>query len=298
MSDLSYVTQAHLGLVSVSGGDARRFLHAQTSQDIADLPPSRWTTAAWLSAKGRVRALFDVVPYGDDDFWLVTPADNVPFLATELGRFVLRADVRLTPVDALGVVALAGRPDAWLDSRQIELSPPGIAVADGLTLVSIARDRIDLIGDAEALARASAGLEPTTADTVARHAIAAGRPEVPALLRERYTAHMLSLDLIEAVSFTKGCYPGQEIVARTQNLGRSRRRLRRFFVAGGPRPEPGSAILAEGQEIGEVNRTAATTDGYELLAVAERRQADESLALPDGRALTALPLPNDPEPVT
>ncbi len=230
--------EANLGLISVTGTDARRFLHAQTTRDLLDPAAAAGTTAAWLSAKGRVRAIFDIVPH-DSGLWLVLEAERIDWLIRELRKFVLRADVVLAADTDNADAVIARLPDAT-----------GLA------------------------------------------AVRAGRAAVPEALAERYTAHMLNLDLLGAVSFTKGCYPGQEIVARTEHLGEVKRRLRRFSTGPGTRPAAGDAVIEPGGDpIGEVNRAAATDDGYELLAVVTLERANQPLTLIDGRELRPLPLP-------
>jgi folate-binding protein YgfZ len=229
--------QPELGVVRVSGRDARRFLHAQMTQAINDLPASGRILAAWLSARGRVRALFEVVADGDT-LWLILPADNCDYLVTELSRFILRADARLE------TAATATLPAALAD---IDLHRSDAAVVD---------------------------------------AIRRGLPEVTAALRERYIPHMLNLDRLGAVSLTKGCYPGQEIVARTTNLGQVKRRLSRFALGAGERPAPGDELVAaDGTSAGEINRVAATASGFELLAVVPIDAGNLRLGS-DGRVLT------------
>jgi tRNA-modifying protein YgfZ len=103
---------------------------------------------------------------------------------------------------------------------------------------------------------------------------------------------MLNLDRLGAISFTKGCYPGQEIVARAQNLGEVKRRLARFRAGTGARPESGGVLIdAASQPVGEIDRVAAAGTGYELLAVTRIDAPLERLTLEtDGRVLEPLPL--------
>ena len=88
--------------------------------------------------------------------------------------------------------------------------------------------------------------------------IAAGLPLVSAATSEQFIPQMLNLDLLDAVSFTKGCYTGQEIVARTHHLGRVKRRTMRFRLAAGPAPAPLQILLVDGAQAAEVLLTATT----------------------------------------
>lgn len=285
------------GLVRVSGRDARAFLHAQTTQAIDDLPADATRPAAWLNPQGRVRALFDVLADGDD-FWLILPTDGRQTLIRDLGRYVLHADVALAIDADHAVHSLLGASDDWLGGQGLRLPAHAVARADGAVFVRIAPGLIEVIARRDAKPPALVGLDAAGPDAAARAAIAEGRAEITAAQSERYVAQMLDLDVLGAVSFTKGCYPGQEIVARIANRGAVKRRLRRFATAAGERPAPGDGIVdAAGATAGEVNRAAAAADeGFELLGVVDLDAAARPLALAaDGRELRPRRLPgHDP----
>lgn len=294
MTELRYRRASDLGLLRVTGRDARRFLHAQTTQHLSELPGHETRLAAWLTAKGRVRALFDVVAEGET-LWLVTDAESAGWLAGQMLGFVLRSDVRLEAVSDRAVYTLLGDSLDWLADRGIAIAPRAAAVGNGGIWFPIAPGRVDVVAMPGEIEAALDGLGIADPDAAALAAIAAGRPEVPAALRDRYVPQMLNLDRLDAVSFTKGCYPGQEIVARTQNLGEVKRRLERFRCGPGPRPEAGAVVIdATSQAAGEVNRAAAAGGGYELLAVTRLDAAGTGLTLEhDGRPLEPLPPPPD-----
>jgi hypothetical protein len=122
--------------------------------------------------------------------------------------------------------------------------------------------------------------------------IAAGLPQVFAATSEQFIPQMLNLDLIDGVSFTKGCYAGQEIVARTHHLGRVKRRTMRFHLAaGGATPAPLSSLLLDGVKAADVLMTAETEGGIELLAVTNLDAAGKKLQLEDGRSAEPRSLP-------
>ncbi|HEY5666270.1 MAG TPA: hypothetical protein VIV64_06065 [Gammaproteobacteria bacterium] len=286
MTNTCYCRRDDLALINVSGADARQFLHAQTTQNIADLPPDEARLAAWLTPKGRVLALFDVVPDGES-FWLMTAADNAGWLVERMRLFVLRSDVVLEVAAESAVWSVWGDVTAWLATRDIDLDPGFVArQADSLWLRS-GEQLVHVIVHGDAPAGLFAAAQAESAEHAAAVEIAAGRPALPAALRDRYVPQMLDLDRLDAISFSKGCYPGQEIVARTHNLGQVKRRLARFGIEDGARPLPGAEIVDEsGQATGEVVRTAPGTGGYEVLAVVPIDTAERSLALAaDGRTL-------------
>jgi hypothetical protein len=115
-----------------------------------------------------------------------------------------------------------------------------------------------------------------------------GQPQVVAATSEAFIAQMLNLDLIGGISFSKGCYTGQEIVARTQNLGRIKRRTFRYRVDGGTPPAPLAGLYIDGSKVAEVLTSAAWGGSVELLAVTSLDARDRVLTLDDGRS--AVPL--------
>jgi folate-binding protein YgfZ len=290
MTDIRFCADTGLGLVRVSGKDARAFLHAQTTQRLDDLDASESRLAAWLNAKGRVRALFDVVADGDA-FWLILPREETDYLIQGLKLFVLRADVQLeAPTDRV-VASVIGPVDQWLTRRGQRLDAHGVAVTPDAILVRSGAQRIDLLARPETIAELSAGLDEASSEDFELVAVRQQLPAINASTRETYIPQMLSLERLGAVSFDKGCYPGQEIVARTQNLGSVKRRLKHFKVGPGPRPESGSAVVtAGGDPAGETNRVARSGDGFEVLAVVTMAEDELKLAS-DGRALHSQVVP-------
>jgi folate-binding protein YgfZ len=294
MTDVRYCRRLDLALVRVAGGDARRFLHAQTTQAIDDLGPGDVRLAAWLSPKGRVQALFDVIPDGES-FWLLTAADNADWLAQRLRLFVLRDDVRIEAVSEPVVGSLTGHVGDWLGERSIDLGPGGLVRRDNLLWARISDTLVDVIGPGDALHELAADLPEGAIDIARAEEIAAGRLQLTTALRDRYIPQMLNLDRLDAVSFTKGCYPGQEIVTRTENLGQVKRRLIRLGAAEGELPMPGDGIVdTDARTAGEVVSAAATSRGIEILAVVQLELSGQPLALAgDGRALARERLPQD-----
>jgi folate-binding protein YgfZ len=121
--------------------------------------------------------------------------------------------------------------------------------------------------------------------------VAAGLPQVFAATTGQFTPQMLNLDLLEGVSFAKGCYTGQEIIARTQHLGRVKRRTLRFRLPAGPAPSPLQGLYLDDVKVADVLMSATTAAGVELLAVTNLDAGERPLLLEDGRVAEPLPLP-------
>ena len=248
-----------LGVLRIDGPEAAGFLQGQVTADLRGLAPGTSTLAAWCSPQGRAIALLRIGPIADG-YLAVLPRELCGSVQERLRRFVLRSRVAITDVSAdLAVVGISGREPGALDA----VPPPH----GELVVLRLPASRELLIGTAEALRAATAGLDPGGDDAWESRCIAEGEPEVYASTSESWVPQMLNLDLLGAVSFRKGCYPGQEIVARTQNLGRIKRRMFRYHVAGPSLPAAGAALFLGKSKVGEVVRSARRAATGQLLAV-------------------------------
>ncbi|NTW41160.1 MAG: folate-binding protein YgfZ, partial [Cellulomonadaceae bacterium] len=266
------VDQSHLGVVTVTGPDRLTWLHSITSQDLAGLLPRTSTETLVLSPHGHVEHAAGVVDDGTTT-WLLT--ETAPALAAWLDsmRFMLRVEVADVtdqwavlgePVDAEGA---EGEPVTWRDPwpRTLEggtrygpsdAEHPGAERAWRLVVV-----RRDVLPEAVA-AREAAGwrVAGTWASEAAR--VAAWRPRAALDADHRTIPHELDW-LRTAVHLHKGCYRGQETVARVHNLGRPPRRLVMLHLDGSGHllPEPGAAVRLDGRDVG----TATTLARHHVL---------------------------------
>ncbi|MFI4889940.1 MAG: YgfZ/GcvT domain-containing protein [Steroidobacterales bacterium] len=261
----------YLGLLRVTGADAAGFLQGQVSNDTGRLAEGSALLCAYSNAQGRVLAVMNLLPHSTG-IVAILPAELLATTAAQLRKFILRSKVRIEEAAADLVVAgtcgaaalrAAGLPVP--DGRMGYQEAQGI----GIARVNDSAERYWVIGAPAQLdalgpdATIDAGSAWRLAD------IRAGLPQVYAGTSEAFVAQMLNLDLIDGISFTKGCYTGQEIVARTQHLGRIKRRMFRVAVGGGACGVPGvGAIvhLADGRS-GRVTEAARSESGYEALAV-------------------------------
>jgi len=211
------------GLLTVAGADARDFLHAQLTNDIANLPPDRAALAGWCTAKGRLLASFLVVP-SKDGFLLQLARDLAPAVAKRLSMFIFRSKVRI-----------ADESDAWTQSGiwDADLSVGGVAWEGDTVTVKIAERRFLKIG--KSLSENCKASE----DAWTLQEIRAGRPLISAATQDRFVPQMVNFEELGAINFQKGCYPGQEIVARAQYRGQVKRRMTRVELPKGVELKPG-----------------------------------------------------------
>jgi tRNA-modifying protein YgfZ len=245
---MEFARLTRYGLLSVTGEQAREFLHAQLTNDIENLPAGRAALAGWCSAKGRLLASFLVVPTREG-FLLQLARDLVPTVARRLAMFVLRSKVRIS--DASSTWEQFG---VWETAAGLPL-----AVDEEPEAIRIARDN----GRSLLLAKVppSQGSEVPESRWVLDE-IRAGHPLITAATQDLFVPQMVNYDRIGAVNFQKGCYPGQEIVARAQYRGQVKRRMKRLEAPAGARLSPGQDYQG-----GTVVDAAESGGTVELLAV-------------------------------
>ncbi len=271
--------------LELTGVDRIRFLQGQLTQDVARLDAAGVLRAAILNPAGRVLALAWLIER-EESVVLVVPDELAASLAERLRRYVLRAKVRIAlPGEALAIAGRASAPGE---------QPPGGArhqrLADGASLLTLPAGGL-LLAPAASLAQHLATDDGAGAAAWEGAEVAAGEPGVLAATAELFTAQMLNLDLLEAISFTKGCYTGQEIVARTQHLGRIKRRMFRYRSDEPVSVAPGEALNLHGAKVGEVVRAASEPAATEILAVVSLEARDQPLASGRGVRFAPLALP-------
>jgi folate-binding protein YgfZ len=294
------------GFISFTGDDAAAFLHAQLTSDVAGLRAPATQYSGYCSAKGRLLATF-LVWRLEEEILLQLPASLREAVQTRLARYVLRAKV--TIADATPRYALfgaAGDGAAAALSRQFEYVPASIhqvSRAGDLRVTAIPIDRYVLLVPAERAGETRSSLEAVFqkrgGDDWTALDVTAGIPLITAATQDEYVPQMVNLDLVGGVSFSKGCYPGQEIVARMHYLGRLKQRLYRIRVDGARSLAAGqslySAEFGSEQASGAILYPGARDErGVEALAVVQKASAGANdvryLAL-DGPRLEFLPLP-------
>jgi folate-binding protein YgfZ len=291
------------GILRVRGVDAGAFLQGQLTNDVGAVSVGAGQLTAWCSAKGRVLANGVLWRNGEDEFLWLLHAALLPRVLQRLRLFVLRAKVSLD--------------DATTDFLQVGIGGPGGAevvrtswgsapepfqtfIADDCSVLALPAGRFLLV----APAARSAMLDGRVATALPRaHEAAwdwltlrAGIPLVTAATQEAFVPQMLNWEILGGVNFRKGCYPGQEIVARTQHRTTAKERTYLAHVSTPPAPEAGdpvhSPVFGE-QACGRlVNVAPAPDGGYDVLAVMQTASAREAhLQSPAGPPLALLDLP-------
>ncbi|MFL6593320.1 MAG: YgfZ/GcvT domain-containing protein [Luteimonas sp.] len=200
-------------ILALEGPDAARFAHAQFMSDVVGLADSHWQWSGWLTPKGRVVALFVLLRFDSRSLWLLLPDADPAALRDDLQRFVFRSKVALTVRSDLRVAGGFTHPYRASGSR---LSSDGHVELD---VGAPAGQRTLRIADRSAAADDNALLQWKAYDL--QH----GLPRLDPLQAGAWTPQQLSLERLNAFSVRKGCYPGQEIVARTHFLGQAKRQL-------------------------------------------------------------------------
>jgi folate-binding protein YgfZ len=290
------------GVLRVGGADAVPFLQGQFTNDLRLLADGRTQVAACCTNQGRVIALVRF-RQTDDAIYALLPADLLGKVATHLRKFVLRSKVEILQAADLHVGAIltgdsaaAAQAHRVFDEAALTMSPVPLAGTTEVVTFQYSPGREVIAAPAVAW-RSISGLSLSRPNPLAQTQwlaadIAAGLPHVFAATSQQFIPQMLNVDLIDGVSYTKGCYTGQEIVARTHHLGRVKRRTLRFHLAaGGVAPAPLSHLLLDGAKVADVLMTAETDDGIELLAVTNLDAAGKVLQLEDGRSVEPRALP-------
>jgi folate-binding protein YgfZ len=259
-------------VLAITGRDAIAFAQAQFMNDVAALGDGGWHWNGWLTPKGRVIALFALLRRDAETLWLVLPDAGAAELATKLQRFVFRSKLRL---EARQDLRASGRFEA-----------PAVASGAAFACANDATE-LDLGGEGgpRRLRIASVDVEANEALSARWRAfdLQHGLPRLQGDQVEAWTPQQLSLDRLRAYSVKKGCYPGQEIVARTHFLGQVKRGLA-LFNADGPVAE-GASVDADGRGIG----TVACVQGTLALAVVALDAPAEGVSV-DGIGMARMPL--------
>jgi folate-binding protein YgfZ len=291
----------HMGVIRVQGADAASFLQGQLTQDVALLGSDRAPLASYCNAKGRMQASFIVVKRSAEEILLVCARDSVAPMVKRLSLFVLRAKAKLS--DATADYRMVGLTGSAVDALQAQAQPWSRRDEGDATVVFLYPGA----GVSRACWLAPSGQTPPMGPPVSLDywhwlSVRSGLAMVGQACFEAFVPQMLNYESVGGVSFKKGCYPGQEVVARSQFRGTIKRRA--YLVHA-------SAALSVGQEVfqshepeqacGLVAAAAPCPDGQGYDAIVSMQTgaaqaegaAQASLRVGDahGPALSLLPLP-------
>ncbi len=251
-------------LLDLHGPDAVAFAQAQFSSDVTALPQRHWQWSAWLSPKGRTLAVFQLLKLAEDHVMLVLADGDADAIASQLQRFVFRKKVKLAVRTDVAVLGSFTAPEAA-----------------SLAAFAGEGENLELDAGSDALPRTMRIVSSAAAqESDARFALAwrqsdlrYGVPRLASDQREVWTPQQLGLDRLNGYSVKKGCYPGQEIVARTHFLGKAKRALQLLRVAEGT--AAGASVEQNGAGIG----TVACVAGDLALAVLPLEMTEGALSV-------------------
>jgi folate-binding protein YgfZ len=266
-----------LGALRFRGPDVRRFLQGQLSNDLDRLDSGTLLRAGLHNPQGRTLALLGLLAWPEEDIGAILPLELVTEVAAQLRRYVLRARVAISDESAaLRVYGLCVPAPAPV--------PAGAVRFDAGRALSVL----------PAAAAAPAG-PALSREQWRAFDLAAGLPQVYRATAGQFVAQMLNLDCIDAISFSKGCYTGQEVIARAHYRGRVKRRMQRFASVGPLELAPGAALaLEDGRAAWVIDSVGRADGGCEFLAVAPLPGAERELGAGSDAPrvrVSALPLP-------
>lgn len=292
-------------LLAIQGADAKSFLQGQLTSDLDLLTPQLSQLCGFCTPKGRLISNFRLFQHGDTVFAII-PTGVFETTLTQLQHFVVRSNVQMG--DATEALIHIGAQGEKITSELIEHvgklpeQVHGVLQHENYIIIKISEHRYEIfcnLQDAKTLwqyldvqctAVGNANWEMRN--------IRDGIPEITASTTEAFVPQMVNMDIIEAISFTKGCYTGQEIVARTHYLGKQKRRMYRIHIVCDHTPKAGDELATETSTANQytgtlVNVQADAINGYEALAVIQIKSAEnETLKLKNADSeITVLDLP-------
>lgn len=305
MEKQTFCELSQAGLLRFDGDEAQTFLHNQLSCDVAGLAPGQSTYGAYCTAKGRMQASF-LLWQSQQSYFMQLPSPLCEPIQKQLTKFILRSKVKVSGASGdWSIVGVAGKDAGVLVQRAVGDAPRDVHAVirtQAATVVRLPGDRYEIVATrdntAGILDMLSAGASKTNPEHWEWLEIRAGIPTITPATQEVFVPQMVNLDLIGGVSFEKGCYPGQEIVARMHYRGTLKQRMYLASVAATDRPLPGDKLYSAtfgDQSCGTiVNAARAQSGGYDLLAsiqIAGAKKDAVHWKTPAGPALNILSLP-------
>jgi hypothetical protein len=274
---------SQFGTIKVSGEEAQKFLQSLLSNDISLVTSRAAQLSSFNSPKGRMLASFLIWQQGGE-YFLQLPHSLTAAMHKKLSMYVLRAKVKISDVsDEIVCVGIAGNKAENLIKQQLGALPEQDWMVtqntytqnNDVNVIRLSQNRYMLsTTSASAIAlwtKFSAETKPVGSACWDWLNIRAGIPVITPATQEQFVLQMTNLDLLGGVSFTKGCYPGQEIVARTHYLGKQKRRMFLAHIESAVTPSAGDEVFGSEpptQACGMViNATAAPDGGFDLLVV-------------------------------
>ena len=308
LSGLVFTDLEYMGVIAVHGQDAGSFLQSQLTNDTGTVDEHSSQLNAYCTPKGRILGLMRMFRQGDS-WYLRLPADSIEAVIQRLRMFVMRADVVFEDVSENFLrIGVSGETASEELAAAVPDVPAGIDQVTHNRDLSVVRvpgmhPRFEVYADSLDKARTLWDTLNVRGAPVGESAwrlleIQAGLPNIFAATAELFVPQMTNLQLINGVSFKKGCYPGQEIVARMQYLGTLKRRMYLGRIASDALAAPADSLFPAGdntQAIGRIVDAQPHPDGGQaalaVLQIASADAADVFLGAADGPAFTLQALP-------
>jgi folate-binding protein YgfZ len=289
----------HFSLLRFRGSQAKAFLQGQLTCDVEQVQAAQAQFGGYCTSKGRLLANFLLLP-APEGYLMYLPADIASGLAQRLRKFILRAQVTVEVEETLAMLGLAGPGAPALVQQELGLPSLG-----GLALARHAGTQVLRLPGETFLLFAAAGEMGALWERVTSHALPVGArcwswvqilatlPWVTSATQDQFLPQMIGLDAMGGVSFDKGCYTGQEIVARSRYLGEVKRSLYRGRTAA--ELQPADKLLSGGQPCGVVlNPVAVPAEESHFLAVVSSQSAGEASVQTSGGVPVVLEGPLTP----
>jgi len=283
---------SHFSLIKITGNDAVTFLQGQFTNDVKQVTDKQSQLSAWCSAKGRIMVNFRLFKR-DEAYYLLLPQESLENILKRLRMFVLRADVKLEPVsETLLRLGMAGTKSTQILTDCLGFAPPtdidASVTANNITILTIRGPQPRYLIFTENLQTlwecATKIAHPIGASAWQLLDILAGIPQIVPVTAEEFVPQMVNYQAIGGVSFKKGCYTGQEIVARMQYLGTLKRRMYLARINTNTPPQPGDALYVNNNEqnVGKiVNAQIHPNGGVVVLAIIQISHETKEIFLQD-----------------
>ena len=274
--------------LKISGNDAQTFLQGQFTNDVKQVTTEQGQLNAWCSAKGRILSNFYLLQW-QDAYYLILPRDSLATVQKRLQMFVLRADVQIEDCsDSLMIIGFTGHIDDALntdysaisDEKQVTMR---LSEKRYLTLQSV-EDAVNVIQSTELIKVGYSAWQLLD--------VLDGFPQITPATSDEFIPQMVNLHLLNGVNFKKGCYAGQEIVARMQYLGNLKQRMYRLQIDSNDVPQTVDAIEVNGAKVGTVLSAQTHPDGgCAALAILQISHAETGGLSWQGHAANVVELP-------
>lgn len=287
--DAAHAPLAHLDFICVDGRDAREFLQGQLSNDVNALDEFPVQFTSMNSPKGRVLAFGRLIKSGDR-YWLGVDSEVAASILKRLGMFVLRSDVTLAMDEDFTAKTMIGKDIAQaMAGTQLPCPEPGMSVREGdFTIFSIPgpTKRFEIYGPRKAVESLKLDARELSPAELALQDILWRLPRLNEANQDSQVAQMLNLDELQAINFRKGCYTGQEVIARMHYLGKLKKRA--VILAGETSGDDALVQDSDGKKVGEIFQSASHDSTQLHFAVVNLAAIESALQTSDGKALTLL----------